>query len=141
MSRSAVLADPLFSSPLARILITDHTQQLLSLNRASKKYREMSHYTINNSTGCLNTTNSHNKKVVINYTVADDLSQLLTWLSPLDPSLRHCEIQERRVNHVGEWLLGTPEFRRWCGLDGEGEGGEGVLFCYGNPGVGKTFVR
>jgi len=33
----------------------------------------------------------------------------------------------------------TEEFRRWCGSGGEGGGDEVVMFCYGNPGVGKTF--
>jgi len=73
-----------------------------------------------------------------NCTIADDRPQLLAWLSPLDAGLRHCDIQERRVN-VGEWLMETGEFRRWCGLSGEGGGDKAVLFCYGNPGVGKTF--
>jgi len=101
----------------------------------------MSQYSFN-STNCQNTTNSHNttSNVWNNCTVADDRSQLLTWLSPLDGGLRHCDIQERRVNNVGEWLLETEEFRRWCGLGGEDEGNEAVLFCYGNPGVGKTFI-
>ena len=76
-----------------------------------------------------------------NSTVADDRSQLLTWLSPLDPSLRHCDIRERRVNDIGEWLMKTEEFRRWCEFCGEGEGDKGVLFGYGDPGVGKTFLR
>ena len=35
----------------------------------------------------------------------------------------------------------TEEFKRWCGLSGEGEDDKAVLFCSGNPGVGKTFVR
>ena len=35
----------------------------------------------------------------------------------------------------------TEEFRRWCGLDGEVDHDKAVLFCYGNPGVGKTFIR
>ena len=95
----------------------------------------------NNSTNFQNTTNSYNttSNVWNNCTVADDQSQLLTWLSPLDAGLRHCDIQERRVNDVGKWLMGTEVFRRWCGLGGVG-GDEAVLFCYGNPGVGKTFV-
>jgi len=76
-----------------------------------------------------------------NCTVADDLSPLLTWLSPLDPGMRHSDIQERRVNDVGEWLMATEEFRRWSEFNGEGEGNGAVLFCYGNPGVGKTFIR
>ena len=76
-----------------------------------------------------------------NCTVADDLSALLTWLSPLDPGLRHSDIQERRVEDVGGWLMETKEFRTWSGLSGGGASDEPVLFCYGNPGVGKTFVR
>ena len=35
----------------------------------------------------------------------------------------------------------TEEFKRWCRYGGEGEGDNGVLFCHGNPGVGKTFIR
>ena len=99
----------------------------------------MSQYTINENANFSNNRNSFN--VWNNYTIADDRSGLLTWLSPLDPGLRHCDIQERRVNNVGEWLMGTEEFKRWRGLGGEGEGDEAVLFCYGNPGVGKTFIR
>ena len=75
-----------------------------------------------------------------NRTVSDDLPQLLTWLSPLDPGLRHCDIQERRVSDVGEWLTQTEKFRRWGESGEEGEGDEAVLFCYGNPRVGKTFI-
>ena len=75
------------------------------------------------------------------YGVADDRSQLLNWLSPLEPKLRHRDIQERRVDNVGEWLIQTEEFRNWSNGSGEGEGGNGVLFCYGDPGVGKTFIR
>ena len=99
----------------------------------------MSQYTRNDSTKFSNNTNSFN--VWNSYTVADDRSQLLTWLSPLEPSLRHCDIQERRVSDIGEWLLQTEEFKRWCRFSGEGEGDKEVLFCYGNPGAGKTFIR
>jgi len=100
----------------------------------------MPQITITESNNCFNNTNPHNT-TTNNYTVADGLSPLLTWLSPLDPGLRHSDIQERRDNDVGEWLMNTEEFGRWSGLSGEGEGGEAVLFCYGNPGVGKTFIR
>ena len=97
----------------------------------------------NNSTNCQNTTNSHNNtnNVWNNCTVADDRPEILSWLSLLDPGLRHSDIQERRVNDVGEWLMETNEFRRWCGLGEGSEGDNAVLFCYGNPGVGKTFIR
>jgi len=73
--------------------------------------------------------------------VPDDRSQILTWLSPLEPKIQHRGIQDRRVNDVGGWLLQTEEFKRWCELDGESESVNRVLFCYGNPGVGKTFIR
>jgi len=96
-------------------------------------------FTRNESTNFSHNTNSLN--VWNSYTVSDDRSQLLTWLSPLEPSLRHCDIRERRINDVGEWLTQTEEFRRWCGFGGEGEGEKAVLFCCGGPGVGKTFIR
>ena len=92
---------------------------------------KMSQYTINDNTNCLNTTNSFNK-VWNNCTFNDDPSQLLTWLSPLDPSLRHCDIRERRVNDIGGWLMQTEEFRRWGIFGGDGQGHEPVLFCYGD---------
>jgi len=73
--------------------------------------------------------------------VADDRSQLLSWLSPLEPRFQHRNIQERRVNNVGEWVVQTEEFKQWCGLCGKGEGSKPILFFYGDPGVGKTFIR
>jgi len=76
-----------------------------------------------------------------NSTVPDVRSEFLSFLSPLEHGLQHTDIQEGRVNGVGEWLIQTKEFRRWSGFEGEGGGDEAVLFCYGSPGVGKTFIR
>jgi len=87
-----------------------------------------------NNIGSLNTTN-------INFTIADDLPNLLAWLSPLDPKLRHQDIRDRRVEDVGGWLLQTEEFRRWYAGSMEGESDNVVLVCYGGPGTGKTFIR
>ena len=99
----------------------------------------MSQHIVNDSTEFSNNGNAFN--VWNRDTITDDRSQLLTWLSPLDPGLRHREIQERCIDNVGEWLLETEEFRRWY-ASGVGGGGENaVLFCYGHPGVGKTFIR
>ena len=100
----------------------------------------MSQYTAIDSNNCFNYTHSFNN-VWNNCTVADDRPQLLTWLSPLEPSLRHCEIRDRRINDIGEWLMKSEKFSRWCGFSGEGEGDKAVLFCYGGPGAGKTFMR
>jgi len=100
----------------------------------------MSQNPINNN-NFSNNVNSFN--VWNNCTFTDDRSQLLAWLSPLEPSLRHRDVRERRVDNIGEWVMQTDEFKRWCGGSGEGENGgdNAVLFCYGDPGVGKTFIR
>ena len=97
--------------------------------------------TFHNSTNCQNTTDSYNTNVYNDCIIADDRPQLLARLSPLDPGFRHWDIQDRRVGNIGEWLMGTEEFRRWCGSGGGGDGDNAVLFCCGNPGVGKTFVK
>jgi len=78
---------------------------------------------------------------VLNCTIVDDGSELLTWLSPLEPGSRHRDVRERRVDYVGEWLIETIRFKRWCGLERQGAGDKAVLFCYGDPGVGKIFIR
>ena len=87
-----------------------------------------------------NTANSYNN-VWNNCTVADERCQLLTWLSPLEPRLRHKAIQESRVESVGEWVLETEEFRSWYASSGGSGSDKSVLFCYGDPGAGKTFIR
>lgn len=100
---------------------------------------EMPEYAPNNDNSCFNITPSN--YVWNNSTVTDDRSSLLALLSDLKPGLQHEHIQEGRVNGVGEWFIQTEEFRRWSGFDGEGGGDETVLFGYGDPGVGKTFIR
>ena len=100
----------------------------------------MSQPAIYGNKNCFNNTISNNN-VWNNCTIADDRSQLLAWLSPLEPKLRHQDIRERRVENVGEWLMQTEEFRSWHDYRGEGGDDKEVLFCYGAPGVGKTFIR
>ena len=77
----------------------------------------------------------------IKSTAADDRTNILAWLSPLDLGLRHQDIRDRRVEDIGEWVLQTEEFRNWYAGSKEGGSNKAVLFCYGNPGVGKTYVR
>ena len=93
-----------------------------------------------NNTNSFNSTNSFNT-VLNNCTVADDRSDILAWLSPLNPKVRHQDIRDRRVGNVGEWLSQTEEFGRWEAGSGGDESDNAVLFCYGDPGVGKTFIR
>ena len=77
----------------------------------------------------------------INFDGTDDQPNILTWLSPLDPKLRHQDIRDRRVKDIGEWVLQTEEFRRWYTRSERGESNNAVLFCYGGPGTGKTYIR
>ena len=86
-----------------------------------------------NNIGSFNTTN-------INFGVTDEQSNILSWLSPLDPKLRHQDIRNCRVEDVGEWVLQTEEFMNWCAGSEGGGFDNTVLFCYGDPGVGKTYI-
>ena len=88
-----------------------------------------------------NNINSLNTAVTNNITIADDQSRILAWLSPLEPRLRHQDIRDRRVENIGEWLLQTEEYRSWYAGSGGDESDNAVLFCYGDPGVGKTYLR
>jgi len=68
---------------------------------------------------------------------SDGHTKIMRWLSPLEPSNRHQTLRTSRFGGVGDWLLETREFREWR----EGGADKAVLFCSGNPGVGKTYLR
>ena len=96
----------------------------------------MSQHHINDNVNSFNNINVWNA-----YAVADERSEILAWLSPLEPQRRHHDIQTRRVDEVGGWLLQTQEYQNWFGGIHVGESDGAALFCYGDPGVGKTFIR
>ena len=85
-----------------------------------------------------NVTNSNNI-VNVNKVIADENPEIMQWLSPLDPRRRHQDVRTDRLDGVGNWLLETNEFRLWRS-NGDGED-KTVLFCCGDPGVGKTYLR
>jgi len=87
------------------------------------------------NTNCGNVTNSNN--ITVNKT--DEDNQIKQWLSPLTPQARHQSVQSNRVGGVGSWLLAKNEFREWSGSGGVSK--QAVLFCYGDPGVGKTHIK
>ena len=93
--------------------------------------------TVTGNQNCFNQIHSNN--TTTNITYADEKAKVLNWLSPLQPHARHNYVRARRQDGLGEWFLQTDEFLRW--RDGEGESGRATLFCSGNPGVGKTFLR
>jgi len=89
--------------------------------------------TFSNIHGSFNVANT------FNYTT-DDRSEILAWLSPLEPRVRHRDIGARRVDSIGAWLLETEEFRSWRSGSREDVSYHPTLFCDGNPGVGKSYV-
>jgi len=87
---------------------------------------------------CGNTSNSNNTNITVNR-VDDEDSRIKQWLSPLDSARRHQNVQTSRVKGVGTWLLRRREFREWS--VSRRVPVLPVLFCYGDPGVGKTHIR
>ena len=74
-----------------------------------------------------------------NFYMSDEDTEIMRWLSPLEPNHRHQGVRTERFDGIGDWLLETQEFREWRG--GEGGVDKAVLFCSGSPGVGKTYLR
>jgi len=66
-------------------------------------------------------------------------AEIMRWLTPLEPNIRHRGVCAERFDGIGDWVLETKEFREWRG--GEGGVDKAVLFCSGDPGVGKTYLR
>ena len=89
----------------------------------------------NNANSFNNTTNN----VLNHFTVHEDRSEVLAWLSPLEPHARHQNIEASRVDKVGDWLLETEQFQRWWGSSSQCEPENATMLCYGSPGAGKTY--
>ena len=87
-----------------------------------------------------NNINSGNTIASYNKTVykSDEDARIMRWLSPLEPENRHHGVRTDRFSGGGNWLLETSELREWRGGGGGAE--KAVLFCSGNPGVGKTYL-
>ena len=83
-----------------------------------------------------NVTNSYN--INHNTTYVDESSQILEWLSPLEPRLRHQDVSGLRLDGLGDWFLRTDAFINW--RDCEDGSSMATLFCSGTPGAGKTYL-
>jgi len=83
-----------------------------------------------------NVTNSYNTNY--NTTYMDKNPQILEWLSPLKPHLRHKDVRTRRLDGLGDWFLQTEDFVNW--RDDKDGSGRATLFCSGAPGAGKTYL-
>jgi len=70
---------------------------------------------------------------------SDEDAEIRSWLSALELNDRHQDVRSDRFDGIGNWLLETRELREW--RNGDGGADKAVLFCSGNPGVGKTYLR
>ncbi|RPA90406.1 hypothetical protein L873DRAFT_1717915 [Choiromyces venosus 120613-1] len=86
---------------------------------------------------CGNIVGSFNKTI----NIPDEDTKIMRWISPLEPQSRHQSVRNDRFDGVGDWLLETKEFREWRTGRSDRGSDEAVLFCFGNPGVGKTYLR
>jgi len=87
-----------------------------------------------------NSFNNANVSNTFNYTSSDERSEILAWLSPLEPRVRHRDIGARRIDSIGAWLLETEEFKCWYNGNREDASYRPTLFCNGNPGAGKSYI-
>ena len=95
----------------------------------------------NNTDSFNNTITVNNVHYVDGFGSSGERAEILAWLSLLEPRIRHHDIKATRVERVGDWLLRTEEYQNWFdGIRG-GEPDNSALFCYGDPGAGKTYIR
>jgi len=88
-----------------------------------------------NNTKCLNNGTTWS----VNIPMTAERAEILAWLSPIEPSIRHQDIRARRADNVGEWQMQAAEFQSWCdGARQEGYGPATLFYC-DDPAVGKTY--
>ena len=78
---------------------------------------------------------------VNNTGATDERSEILAWLSSLEPCVRHRDLRNNRADTVGERLQRTDEFQRWCNVAEQNGPERATLFYCGDPAVGKTYFR
>ena len=120
-------------------LLSIHSGGNSKMLRVSKDSNSSFTRSFNPHDSSLNTNESSSTPDSFNITI-DDRSEILAWLSPLEPRVRHRDIGARRVDSIGAWVLETEEFRRWHNGSSEGGSYYPTLFCGGSPGVGKSYV-
>jgi len=101
---------------------------------AQTRYLQSTTFGDNNS-NCNNTIGSYNTTIY----ASDEDANIMHWLSPLEPENRHHSLRTNRCEGVGDWVFETWEFRKWKRREGGAD--QAVLFCSGDPGVGKTHLR
>jgi len=82
---------------------------------------------------------SNSDSGTINVGINEESLQIQAWLSPLEPHKRHQDVRNRRLAGVGDWVLNRNEFESW--RKSRNGSVNPTLRCYGNQGVGKTYIR
>jgi len=133
---------PLFFAP--RNYINPLYRAKLFTNSSSTTFKTTKKYKMSQciygNTDCFN-TKYYLPPVPKTSPVTKEKSEILAWLSPLEPQRRHSDIRTSRIDEVGDWLLQTKKYRNWLGGFRGGKSDSSALFCYGGPGVGKTYIR
>jgi len=86
-----------------------------------------------------NVTDSLNNNINLGKVIAYESPKIMRWLSLLDSRRRNQGVRTDRLECIGDSLLETNEFLEW--KSGESGADKNLLFYYGNPVVGKTFLR
>ena len=66
--------------------------------------------------------------------VAELRSRILAWLSQLQPNKKHSNISDKRMEDTGNWLFKHDQYQEWKVAKAK----SGALWCFGDPGTGKT---
>jgi len=116
-------------------LTRDPYRSAISNTRTDNNTSDSIHDDANQNIG--NVLNSYNN--AINMGISEEPLRIQTWLSPLEPHVRHQDVRNRRLDGVGDWVLEKNEFESWrVSQDGSGNP---TLLCYGDQGAGKTYIR
>ena len=71
--------------------------------------------------------------------VSEESLRIQAWLSPLEPYTKYDDVRNRRLDGVGDWVLQKTEFESWH--TSQDSSVNPTLLCYGDQGVGKTYIR
>ncbi|KAI5789913.1 hypothetical protein FPQ18DRAFT_339675 [Pyronema domesticum] len=76
------------------------------------------------------------KQTLVGSATAQEIKELVEWLSPLEPQMIHQDVRKMRVANTGNWFLELEAFEKWRDGDGS-EPGTNTFSCYAIPGAGK----
>ncbi|KAI5811833.1 ankyrin repeat-containing domain protein [Pyronema omphalodes] len=70
----------------------------------------------------------------------NEMRQIMSFISPLEPHKRHQDIRQKRLEGTGDWFLRESAFQKWSDMESESGKKGSVLACSGIPGAGNSLV-